>query len=328
MNHDIAEEALTHYDIIGDTQLHFIGQSQNTTFRVETSKNEKFLLRLHTGIDANDSSPSDVWQEKPVIRSELLWLNALRKDTELVVPQPIRNHVGEWVTEVRTTSSRQPCRCTLLRWIDGEHIETEPTPEQVFLLGLLIAQLHQHASQWEQPSDFTRPHHDTVQLQGSLLKLRLLTEQGIISTSDYEVLQASVSKIAQLTLDLERNPNNWGIVYADLQDANYIFHQGKIRPIDFGRCGFGFYLYDVALSLSYLRTSLHEHLLKGYENVRSLSNNYEPIVEAFFLSSIVENFAFLCANPEEHKAIAESVPLDVEYYFRPYVKGEVFLFKK
>lgn len=327
MKSEIAEDALAHYDVV-DAQIHFIGQSQNTTFRVETSKGEEFLLRLHAGISADANDLFDIWQESPTIQSELLWLNALRNDTHLSVPQPIRNRSGEWVTEVLNSATPKPLCCTLLRWVEGEHLAAEPTPEQASLLGALMAQLHQHAGQWHLPPNFTRPHHDAAQLQTSLLKLRPLSEQGIISATDYEIFQASVSEIEKLMLSLERNTSTWGIVHADLQDANYVLHQGEIRPIDFGRCGFGFYLYDVALSLGYLSNHLHPHFFDGYLSVRSLPHNYEPIVEAFFLSSIIENFAFLGTNPLEHTGISKSVPLDVKSYFQPYLRGEAFLFEK
>ena len=51
------------------------------------------------------------------------------------------------------------------------------------------------------------------------------------------------------------------------------------------------YLYDVAFSLGYLNSPLHPHFFGGYQKLRTLSPNYQPIVEAFFLALIVENFA-------------------------------------
>ena len=35
---------------------------------------------------------------------------------------------------------------------------------------------------------------------------------------------------------------NWGLIHADLHEGNYLFHNEQIRPIDFYRCGFGYYL--------------------------------------------------------------------------------------
>lgn len=160
------------------------------------------------------------------------------------------------------------------------------------------------------------------------MQLQPLREQGTISTADYEVLQTATRKIQQFTSGLERNPNTWGVIHADLQDANYVLYKAEIRPIDFGRCGFGFYLYDVALSLGYLNSPLHPHFFEGYQKLRALPPNYQPIVEAFFLASIVENFAFLSANPQEHTGIAQAIYRDVVSYFQPYLQDKSFLFDR
>lgn len=318
---------MAHYEL-SNAQLTFIGQSQNTTFRAQTSADDKFLLRIHSGIEANSDNIDNVWQHRPVIESELLWLDALHKDTHLTVPRPVRNRSEQLVTEVSYPAFDGSVFCTLLRWVEGEHLDGEPTPEQSRLLGVLMAQLHQHASQWQLPPNFTRPDYDAVRLESSLSQLSSLRGQGIISTSDYQVLQTAVKKIQYLMAALERNSETWGLLHADLQDANYLSYNQQIRPIDFGRCGFGFYLYDVALSLGYLNLPLHSHFLQGYESLRALPADYQSIIEAFFLASIIDNFAFLSDNPLEHTGLSHSVPLDISAYFRPYLKTESFLFNR
>ncbi|MGB3291667.1 MAG: hypothetical protein WBB01_01605 [Phormidesmis sp.] len=52
MSLKIAYSALKHYDLPSDAQIDFLGQSQNTTFRVETLKGDKFLLRVHVKMGA------------------------------------------------------------------------------------------------------------------------------------------------------------------------------------------------------------------------------------------------------------------------------------
>lgn len=97
MNVEIAQTVLKHYDL-PNAKLTFLEQSQNTTFRVEIPTGDKFLLRLHIGIETASNGSLDVWREPLVIQSELLWLNAIAHDTELTVPQPVQNLWGEWVT--------------------------------------------------------------------------------------------------------------------------------------------------------------------------------------------------------------------------------------
>ncbi|MBE9170916.1 hypothetical protein IQ238_26525 [Pleurocapsales cyanobacterium LEGE 06147] len=82
MNAEIAQAVLRYYDI-PNAQLTFLGQSQNITFRVEILTGDKFLLRLHVGIEAAGDSYHDIWREPLVIQSELLWLNAIAQIEKL-----------------------------------------------------------------------------------------------------------------------------------------------------------------------------------------------------------------------------------------------------
>ncbi|HEY9734826.1 MAG TPA: hypothetical protein V6D06_01045 [Trichocoleus sp.] len=135
MNLTIAQAALTQYDL-PNAELTFLGQSQNTTFRVDTPSGDQFLLRLHYGIEAADDASQEVWRQPSAIESELLWLNAIAHDTDLVVPQPMQNRVGSWVTRVGVELNAS-ISCSLLRWVEGRSLDGEPTAAQACQLGSL-----------------------------------------------------------------------------------------------------------------------------------------------------------------------------------------------
>lgn len=325
MNAEIAQAALTYYNV-SNVQLTFLGQSQNTTFRVEAPTGDKFLLRLHVGIKAAGDGSHDLWREPFVIQSELLWLNALAHDTKLTVPQPVQNRLGEWVTSFASTELGLSISCSLLRWVEGEHLDGEPTPQQVYQLGALMAQLHDHSSCWSLPSDFSRPTHDVEQLKSATSQLDTLVQSGTISTDDYQVLQKSAAQVQEFMLGLQHTHNTWGLIHADLHQGNYVFYGEEVRPIDFSRCGFGFYLYDIGESVGDLDASLRLHFFEGYTSFRALPADYQSIVEAFFIGATVENFAFLSANPQEHEWLSRAVPYVVKNHLHPYLHGETFLF--
>ncbi|MFG6107558.1 hypothetical protein U2F10_35355 [Leptothoe sp. EHU-05/26/07-4] len=136
MNYEIAQAALTYYDL-PKVQLSFLEQSQNTTFRVETPAKEMYLLRLHIGVKAAGKSLYESWKKPSIIESELLWLNAIAQDTELTVPQPVQNRLGDWVTNIVGTQQGVSIPCSLLQWVDGEHLGSEPTAQQIWQLDAL-----------------------------------------------------------------------------------------------------------------------------------------------------------------------------------------------
>ena len=151
----IAKTALNQYAVV-DEKILFLGHSENITFYIEALA-EKFLLRIHQPISALHDN---IWQQPDIIRSELLWLAALSKDIDVVVQKPIKNQQDEWVTQVSTDNTPDVFCCSLLRWIDGNISETRRWPQQAHQLGSIIAQLHQHSSQWELPKNFIRPIFD------------------------------------------------------------------------------------------------------------------------------------------------------------------------
>ncbi|HAZ47160.1 MAG TPA: hypothetical protein DDW76_32110 [Cyanobacteria bacterium UBA11369] len=326
MNAEIAQAVLTFYDL-PNAQLTFLGQSQNTTFRVETPTGDKFLLRLHVGIEIARDGFDDIWRKPSAIESELLWLNAIANQTNLTVPQPVQNNLGKWSTSFASGEFEHPISCSLLRWVEGEHLEGAPTAQQVRQLGMLMAQLHQHASSWLLPPGFSRPSHDVEQLKSAISQLGVLVQSGTISTDDYQVFQKATTQVQEFMSSLQQTPDTWGLIHADLHQGNYVLYGEEVRPIDFSRCGFGFYLYDIGQSVGDIEASLRSHFFEGYASVRSIPADYQSIVEAFFIGATVENFAFLSAKPKEHEWLSRAVPYVVKNHLHPYLSGGTFLFE-
>jgi Ser/Thr protein kinase RdoA (MazF antagonist) len=310
---------------VSAAQLVFLGHSENVTFRVDTrdpENCESFLLRIHHPIA---QFCDRIWQQHAVIESELAWLTALHRDTDLVVPYPVQNLSGTFVTSVAIHASKT-FNCTLLNWVDGSPLDTEPTPKQAWQVGELMAQLHQHASLWELPIGFTRPKYDFEKLHTSLMRLRSLVDTGTISVADFSVFETVVRRICEVMKALKKTRHSWGLIHADLNENNYIFHASEARPIDFSYCGFGYYLYDIASTLKHLFPENRKSFLSGYQNVRQLPHKYQNILEAFFIGSTVDNFAFLASQPNEHDYLSQDVPYVTEKLCNKYLKGELFLF--
>ncbi|MEH2008061.1 phosphotransferase enzyme family protein [Nostoc sp.] len=330
----LALTALAQYNISAD-QLVFLGHSENVTFRVDTRYNQNFatsgeyneqglfLLRIHYPIT---EFRDRIWQQHAVIESELMWLTALYRDTDLVVPYPVQNLSGNLITSVEIDDISETLNCTLLKWVDGSLLDIEPTATQARRIGKLMAQLHQHASLWELPSGFTRPKYDWEQLHVSLMKLRSLVDAGKISVTDFAVLESAVQRISNVMTALEKKRTNWGLIHADLNENNYIFYASEARAIDFSCCGFGYYLCDIGQTLLHLFPENRTSFLSGYQSVRQLPDEYQSILEAFFLRATVDNFAFFASQPNEHDYLLETVPYVTERLCSKYLKGEPFLF--
>jgi Ser/Thr protein kinase RdoA (MazF antagonist) len=74
--------------------------------------------------------------------------------------------------------------------------------------------------------------------------------------------------------------------------------------IDFGDCGWGHYLYDLAVTLSELEglpnyAALRAALLAGYRSVRELSPAHESLIDTFIMLREVQNVTWFVKARED-----------------------------
>ncbi|MFX3650129.1 MAG: phosphotransferase enzyme family protein [Paenibacillus sp.] len=313
----VAKEALHQYPIIWE-KLVYLGKSDNVTFQVQTNDhNQKYLIKIHISTISIHS--------KGNVASELIWLEALVKDTNLVVPSPIRNFQGDLVTEISTDLSENTFMVTIHHWIHGSVLKREPTSNETENLALLMAALHKHSMQWTPPEGFNRPIYNSDHLYSSLNQLKQLVNLELISSEVFVYVEESAHKIANVIQSHKRLPSNWGIIHSDLHESNYVFYEDIPRPIDFSNCGYGFYLFDMAETFMHLSSENRKVFISSYSKVNQLQENYFELLEAFFIWSIIRTFAFHSLNSIEQPSLAEIFPSVIQNYFRKYLKGENFL---
>ncbi|WP_147899865.1 phosphotransferase [Serinicoccus profundi] len=110
----------------------------NTTFRLDT----------HAGAVAmrvNTNSMSSIAN----VEAQQAWQHALRRDTDVIVPDPLPAAEGGYVALVHSAALDREVVVTASSWLAGEDLGTLSTPEQARALGALAARLHTHAEQWE-----------------------------------------------------------------------------------------------------------------------------------------------------------------------------------
>lgn len=317
-----AKIALRHYGLV-DPAAEFLRLNENLTFRVEAaSGRERFLLRLHR------SAPSNFLVQSPAsLESELLWLEALARDTDIGVQRPVRNRKGQLVTTIAPIGETTPLLCSMLTWIEGEPFQQD-RPDAPLLagrLGQLIARLHDHASHWSMPSGFMRVTFGTDFLHRTVTLLKLGVELGLFSPNDLATLDEAADRIRSEISLLPHDKQTWGLIHADLQGGNLLVHNDDIRPIDFSLCGFGYFLFDLGISLSCVQPPLRTPLLEGYRGHRPLPQDHMRLIEAFALFGMLNCYAFLLPNPDCHDWLRQGVPAAASKECQAFLRGEPFL---
>ncbi len=319
---EIARRSLDNYNI-GEIHLNFLQHSDNVTYKVESPAGT-FLLRIHSPITQAMGQHGD---DAQIVNSELLWLEALSRDTDLILQNPIRNQEGNLVTKIPVEETGVTYNCTLLEWLDGERyhrdLESEAT---AFQIGEILAMLHNHANQWELPEDFKRPKRDIPYFDNVLKGLHPAVMDNRISSTDYAEFETSIGLLSNIINSIEDHQESWGIMHADAHKGNMLIHEGNIRLIDFSFCAFGHYMFDLGICLSDMKERLHHICLSGYQRLRALPDDYQLLIEGFFIGSVVGTFSFWVQNPQAQEVLVRKFPQIAQEFARKFNQGERFWF--
>lgn len=286
----LARHILTDYPIEA-RRLTPLTHGDNTTFRVDAADGARYVLRIHR---PSRKTPAEV-------RSELLWLAALQQEPDMAAPVPVAARGGELVTLAGVPGVPEPRMAVLLRWLPGRFLDRGLTPGHLARVGAFMARLHTCGARFAPPQGFVRGRLDN--LYGKPVGVaeavaRRQVDNPADEAAALELLAAVcapaevqlVEQVIQRTRAAQRRvglgPECFGLIHGDLHQWNYLFHEGQVRAIDFDDCGYGHYLYDLAVTLFNLQAHanklrLRAALLAGYRSVRPLAPEHEQELQCF-----------------------------------------------
>jgi Ser/Thr protein kinase RdoA (MazF antagonist) len=295
----LAVAALQRYDI-PVARLVPLANEENTTFRVDAETGDRYVVRIHRV----DGSPIHTPRSETEVRSEMLWLTALRRDTDLAVPQPLTTTDGSWLTVAHVDGVPEPRICVVFQWGPGRFVDARLTPRHLERVGVFIARLHEHVRGFTPPEGFERWR--VGDLSGRLadyVREALRKPFG----HDAATVADEVMAIARPTREeLGSGSDVFGLIHGDLHQDNFLFDRGDVRAIDFDDCGWGHFVADLGTTLSEVRSrpgyqALREGLLRGYRSVRTLPVEHERHLDAFHAQRLLL-LTVWCVEQRNHPA--------------------------
>lgn len=273
----VAKMALRQYPLSDQVQHRMITLSENATYLVQDPGTEwSGILRVHR----------ENYHDRQAIESELDWLEALARDTDVTTSHPVRTKTGERVVTVEHGGVER--YAVMFELMPGIHPDATVIRSKSFeTLGAITAHLHQQAKHWVPPASFKRFAWDWQHTLGESPRWGRW-QDGAVQKEDIEEFSVAVEEMRQRLEAYGTGAERFGLIHADLRLANLLVEGDHVSLIDFDDCGFGWFMYDFGAAVSFMED--HERLLEfqwawvsGYRSVAELPEEDLAMLPTFVL---------------------------------------------
>jgi len=275
------------------TRVALLNISENATFRADDpARDAPLILRVHR----------PHYHSRPEILSELAWIDALRADEVAPMPAPIALEEGGRIAAMPVDGEMRDV--VAFEFMPGHEpdLGSDLTPGFVEL-GAISARLHGHAKSWQPPANFTRKSwtFDTTVGRtphwGDWRAGLGLTQDG------RAILERTCGVLERRLAAFGAGPDRFGLIHADLRLANLLVEGPRIALIDFDDCGFGWFAFDFAASISFHEAdpaipALQAAWVEGYRTVAPLEEEVEAELATFIMLRRLQLTAWIASHSE------------------------------
>ena len=259
-----------------DCEPEIVKYRENAVFRVRAVDGRDAVLRVHRHGYHSDAA----------LRSELVWIEALRAEG-IDLPAVIPSAAGERFETVQAASVPEPRQVDMLTWMPGIPIGTleeglNPAIEDVHAVfvgvGRLCARLHNQTEAWALPAGFTRHAWDREGLVGPEPLWGRFWEAAVLSTEERRLIERARASVHDALTAYGCSPQRYGLIHADFNLDNMLLDGDRVIPLDFDDCGFGWHLFDLATVWtiyhgSEIAEAIRAGVIEGYRRERALPDD-------------------------------------------------------
>jgi Ser/Thr protein kinase RdoA (MazF antagonist) len=272
------------------TTIRLLNLSENATFAVGGD----LVLRVHR---VGYSSAAE-------IRSELQWIEALRRDSVVDTAAPLRGRNGDWVQTLDSPSGRPSRHAVAFERLPGREpaagADAAPWFER---LGEVTARMHLHAQSWPRPAGFSRKRWDVDAMVGPRGFWGPWQAGAGLDAPGIAAIEDALLTIRRRLARFGESPSRFGLVHADLRLANLLVDGSHLRIIDFDDCGFSWFVYDFASAVSFIEHEPHLPVLlqawiAGYRRAAPLPAEDAAEIPTFVMLRRIMLTAWLASHAE------------------------------
>lgn len=295
----IAKASVTRFPVLSeDSEIKLLNYSENSTYLVTNPDGKKHVLRV--------SRPN--YHTRDEIEYEMKWLTSIHENSDVEVALPIEGQDGEFVQKVNIEGDSQDYYCSLFTFLEGDTPDENQESElirQFESLGYVTALLHQNSIDYHDTyKSYNRLTWDFENVLGEKPKWARW-QDGLGMTPERKQLLQRVSDTIEKRLEkFGKDKTRFGLIHSDLRLANLLVDGNHIKVIDFDDCGFGWYLFDLGTSLSFIEhqpyvPELVRSWLKGYQKVRTLTEEEIEEIPTFILMRRLQLISWVGSRDNE-----------------------------
>jgi Ser/Thr protein kinase RdoA (MazF antagonist) len=309
----MAREAAKRYALPDELDIVLVNLSENATFCVTAPDGRRWALRIHR----------EGYHSKTAIESELAWLMALRESGVAITPRPVSGLNGELIQTVSHSLLPHPRHVVLSEWEAG----SEPGIGEALIkpfeaLGEITAHMHGHAHQWIRPDWFQRHTWNFDTSLGDVTPHWGRWRDGMgVDVEKAKLFGRTVELIGKRLAAYGQSAERFGLVHGDTRLANLLIDGDIVKILDFDDCGFSWFMYDAATTVSFYEhepqvPELIDAWKTGYRRVAPLALADEQEIPTFIMLRRLLLMAWIGSHSETE--LAKSMGL-------PYVEGTIGL---
>jgi len=314
----MALAALHSYDLEVE-RVRLITNDLNGIYRLDTRAGKKYVLRV--------SIPGAAGHTLPQICSEMAWLAALSRDTDLGVPHPLPARDGSLVKTVQVAGVPEPRHCAIFSWVPGLNLADRLSAENMAKLGELAARLHAQAATFSPPDGFSIPTADTVFPFREPVVLFEPEHEALFPAARRRVYEEGIARI-QATIDaLYASGPPPRVLHYDLHQWNVKICRGRLYAFDFEDLMWGHPAQDIAITFYYFQdredyAALREAFRRGYTRHLAWPERTPGEIDAYVAGRGVELVNFVLQDPDlRYQAQRGRFVERMEARFRAFLAG-------
>jgi Ser/Thr protein kinase RdoA (MazF antagonist) len=313
----LVQRALPYYGFADDARIRLLSHSENTVFRIDDERRgAPAVMRVHR--------PN--YQTRNAIQSELDWMRAL-DESGIGTPRAIAALDGCYVLP----ATHEPIGTRLVvmfEWIEGASPDPDRLAPSQRALGRISARMHAQSRGWRRPDYFERTLWNAQGLVGATAHWGRWDEAPGLTAEQAAVLRRTEALMKARLDGFGQSPERFGLIHADLRIANLLVDGATTNVIDFDDCGLGWFLHDMASTLSFIehrddRESLMDAWANGYTDAGTLSQAERDEFPTFLMQRRLQLLAWMASHSETDLArslgdawVAQTAVLGHDYLLR------------